>query len=344
MIQLDGTFGEGGGQIVRSALALSALTNKGFRIKNIRGGRSKPGLKAQHMAGIRALREICGSHTNEVEIGSTYLEFNPAEVKAGEYRVDIGTAGSITLLLQAVLPVLMFADGDSRIEIRGGTSGLGQPPIEYFQFVFAPYLQRFAEIEIDVKRLGYFPKGGGKVIVDVKPQFNSLREISGVEPYSLERGQEFCRIAGVSHASSKLEDREVAERQAAAAAEMLAQFAEDISIDAVYDDTASIGSGISIWIDSPNPLGASMLGRQGTPAEQIGHNVATDMIRWITDPAPVDEFLSDQLIPFLALLPGSAMRIPFASDHLLSNIHVVEQFLPVKFEIEDKVVRTSPRG
>ncbi|MFH1275891.1 MAG: RNA 3'-terminal phosphate cyclase, partial [Candidatus Woesearchaeota archaeon] len=164
MITLNGSFGEGGGALVRTALALSTLTGQEFKVDKIRSGRPNPGLKAQHLQAINALKQICNAETNEIKIGTTDLYYKPGKIKAGIYNIDIGTAGSISLLLQALILPCMFAPGKVTLNVTGGTCGKWQAPVEYLQNVLLPYLKKFVEkIEIKIIKRGYFPVGGGQV-------------------------------------------------------------------------------------------------------------------------------------------------------------------------------------
>jgi RNA 3'-phosphate cyclase len=347
MILIDGSHGEGGGQIIRTALALSTLTGLPFRAERIRSGRPKPGLKAQHLAAIEALRRICKAKTNTVGLGSETLEYAPGPVQAGVYSIDIGTAGSISLLLQALFLPLAFASGDSILYITGGTCGRWQAPAEYTGSVLLPYLSGLAQTRLAVKRRGYYPQGGGKVKLDISPKFQSWKEVALAPFQILDKGK-LLGISGISHASESLRKAQVADRQAVAAASQLRRLGCPVKIDVDYHPTLCPGSGIVLWAeyehgDLPHPLisGVDELGKKGKKAERVGEEAAAKLLMQINTPSPVDEFLADQLIPFLGLLPGSAMRAPMVTDHLLSNIYAVEQFLPVRFSVEGEVVRSG---
>src|SRR3989338_7539350 len=174
MIQLDGRYGEGGGALVRTALALSTLTGKSFEVKDIRAGRPNPGLKAQHLTAINALKEITGAETNKIFLGSTGLSFIPGRVKRGIYNIDIGTAGSITLLLQALILPCLFAPGKVTLIVRGGTCGKWQASVDYLQNVLLPHLQKFAKrIELKILKRGYYPKGNGLVQLEISPKYKN---------------------------------------------------------------------------------------------------------------------------------------------------------------------------
>jgi len=348
MIFIDGSHGEGGGQIVRTALALSVLTGQPFEVSSIRQGRSQSGLKAQHLTAIKALKEICGAKTNEVVLGSDKLRFFPGKVRPGSYNIDIGTAGSISLLLQALLLPLIFSSRKTTLNIIGGTCGKWQAPVDYFQYVFLPFLRRFAKFDFKLLKRGYFPNGGGQVSFSVSPRFKSFQDISGLKPFDLTKRGRLIKINGVSHASSSLQSAQVAERQAQSAQSSLKSLSCSVDIRMEYRDTLSFGSGLTLWalfsededfdFEKPVILGADALGERGKRAELVGQEAAQSLLSEIAFKAPLDSFLADQIVPFLALIPGSQVLIPQVTDHFLSNVYVVEQFLPVKFRIDGNLV------
>ena len=171
MININGSYLEGGGQIVRTALALSTLTGKPITIKNVRKGRSKPGLKNQHLNAVKALKELCNAKVKGDSLGSNYLEYVPGKLKFHNLNIDIGTAGSITLLLQALLPVIIFADKKITVKIIGGTDTKWSQPIDYFVNVFLPHLKKYADFETSLEKRGYYPKGNGRFILKIKPKY-----------------------------------------------------------------------------------------------------------------------------------------------------------------------------
>ncbi len=339
MLQLDGSQGEGGGQMVRTALSLSTLTGKPFRMINIRAGRPQPGLKAQHLQAIKALKTICGAQATEVKAGDQDLTFEPGTVFPGQYYFDIGTAGSISLLLQALLPPLLFGHGRSKLWLKGGTCGKWQPPVEYTREVLLPYIGDLAGIEADIKRRGYYPKGGGEVEVSVEPQLSSWKEAAQLPPLQLEERGPLEEIRGIAFAAEALAEREVGERMARAAEEELGKWKCPINISTAYGPARNPGAGITLWARFnapasalPRQLGAEGLGERGKPAEKVGREAAKRLNRALRSGDPVDEHLADQLVPYLGLIPGSRMRVSQPSGHLLSNIGITERFLPVRFE------------
>jgi RNA 3'-phosphate cyclase len=343
MIKIDGSHGEGGGQIVRTALAMSALLQKAVEITNIRQGRSQPGLKAQHLTCLKALQQLCGAKFNEVDIGTTHLRFIPGEIKARKVEVDIGTAGSITLLLQSLLVPCFFAGHATTLKITGGTSGKWQMPFDYFNNVFIPQLRKYAEISTSLNKRGYYPKGGGLVEIKINPLF-SLGNKSQAPKINLAEQGNMLQVKGISHASIDLQDANVAERQAESAKLALSGLGCNVDIRSEYCNTLSTGTGICLWAvfagqqepDLINPviLGSDVIGEKGKPAEEVGSSAAKKLIDEIDSGAAVDENLADNLIPFLALF-GGRIKVSKISSHAKTNIYVAEQFLGNIFEVNE---------
>ncbi|MCX6709939.1 MAG: RNA 3'-terminal phosphate cyclase [Candidatus Woesearchaeota archaeon] len=357
ILSIDGSMGEGGGQILRTALSLSMLTKKSFQMVNIRSNRKEPGLKAQHLHAIKALMQVSECKCQNMFEGSPSITFFPSEINKFNLTVDIGTAGSITLLLQAVLPALMFAREKTRITIKGGTDVSWSIPFDYFNSVLAPQIRRHCGIELRLVKRGYYPKGGGIVEAEISPRislsefpdFNSfLERVRRLERFELvERGNLVC-IKGVSHASSALESARVCERQAEIAVLQLKKLGQPIQIKKEYSNSESIGSGLSLFaffsehrssndFNSEHPiiLGADSLGKQGKPAEDVAVECVNSLLSEIDANGCVDSHLSDQLIPFLGLF-GGMMRISKITEHLKTNILVTEAFLGKCFRIDEE--------
>jgi len=343
MIKLDGSFGEGGGAILRQALALSTLTNKPFEINNIRKGRPKPGLKAQHMHSIIALEKISDCSVTNCEVGSEKLTFIPGEIKNKSIDVDVGTAGSITLLLQSLVLPCIFSEKTVTINITGGTDVKWSQPIDYLASVLVPRLKKYADIEVRTMLRGYYPKGGGKVSIKIK----SKTGIEDLKPINLVERGELLRVRGVSHASSDLTNAEIADRQAASAEVLLSDLRVPVSIIRQYSNTFSTGSGITLWalfsqdgedISVPIVLGGDSLGERGKKAEDVGKEATLNLKKEINSGAVVDKYLADQLIPLLAITKG-AIKTSKITNHTKSNIYVTEKFLDVKFEIEGNLIK-----
>ncbi len=325
MIEIDGSYGEGGGQIVRTSVALSAVTGKSVLIKKIRQGRPKPGLAAQHAQAIRALGQICNAEIKGAEPGSSEVLFCPQEICGGSRRVEIGTAGSVTLLMQCLLPALLHAEKRTSLQVQGGTDVQWSPTVDYFRNVFLPALSFFGgRAGLQLLRRGYYPRGQGEVLLEVEPSHLKSAHIS-YEPFNPAQN----RIMGISHCSNL--PQHVAERQAASAIERLQEAGYEAEILQETGRLASTGSGITLWTAGK---GASSLGERGHPAEKVGRRAAEEMIQELASPAAVDAHLADQLIPYLALAGGS-YSVREISRHTKTNIWTAGHFIEAKFEIRE---------
>ena len=365
MITLDGSHLEGGGSIARVALALSTLTGKAFELDSIRKNRPQPGLKSQHLFCVKALEKLCNAKAEGAELGSTYMKYVPGKIQGKSIEIDIQTAGSIPLFLQAVLLPSMFADKPVKLNIIGGTDGKWAAPMDYFMHVFLPQMRRFAGIECKLLKRGYYPKGNGKVEIKIKPKFNLygypnlndfLRDVGEkAGKISLTEQYHLMHIKGISHASTDLENAKVAERQASSAEFLLKKYNVPIKISLEYDKTLSTGSGITLWavfsrrtddLDISNPIiiGADCLGERGKKAEEVGTEAASRLAKEIDSKAPVDRHLADQLLPYMALLPGSKIKVSEITSHTRTNLYVITQFLGVKFDIDEKEKVVSVLG
>jgi len=346
MIYIDGSHMEGGGQIVRTALALSTLTGKPFRVDKIRHNRPKPGLKRQHISCIDALKQLANAKVDGAQPGSAALEFYPGRIGGQRIFIDIGTAGSITLLLQSLLLPCLFAAAPLRIKIKGGTDTRWSIPIDYFEQVILPYFDKFAACTINAVKRGYYPRGQGTVDIRVSPRFHlsdfkNISELtvhlkSAVSKISLAARPEVLEIRGKSSASKHLKGAKVAERQAQGAAGILNR---DYSVSIRYDyqATASAGSVITLWTVSEEHDGiiaADALGEKGVRAEKVGAAAAQKLLAVLNSNAAVDHHLADNLVPLLALVSGTIVTDKI-TGHIRSNIHVCEKFLDVAFRIDE---------
>ncbi len=331
MIEIDGAHGEGGGQIIRTAIAMSAITGKPVRITNIRANRSNPGLQPQHLTGVTAAAELCNAKLKGAELGSTEIEFIPGKIKTGGFRFDIGTAGAITLVLQTLIPICAFAPGAVRLEIKGGTHALHAPAIEYFQNIFCDYAEKFGLIvNCEVEKYGFFPKGGGIVKVNVKP-------IKHGKPLALIEHGKLLDVKVYSIASEDLGGANVADRQVAG---FRANVSAGLPVKEFtnYAKTLSTGSAIYAHALFENcKLACSALGERGKKAEDVGKQCADGLLKEVNSNATVDKHLADQLIPFLGLFGGEFITSEI-TEHTKTNIWVVEQFVEKKFRVENNKI------
>lgn len=322
MIDIDGSYGEGGGQILRTAISLASIGSIEVRIFNIRSHRPQPGLKAQHMKTIETAAKLCDAEVLGLYMGSQEIIYSPMEIKGAAYKVDIGTAGSISLLLQCIMPMAAFSKGDISLEITGGTDVKWSPTMDYLNNVTCNALKQMGfNYRIEVLKRGYYPEGGGKVCASFEP--------ARLHGFEYERKEEI--IKGISH-SSKLPEH-ISQRQALAAKRVLDNRGIECDITVCTKDEVSTGSGITLW---SGYNGASNLGRKGIPAEKIGEMAAKQMIQQIDSKASVDPYLADQLITYMGLVGSGSFTTYMVSQHTLTNIHITELLLDIEFEIRKK--------
>ena len=349
MLTINGNYLEGGGQIVRTALSLGILTQKAFKIEKIRSNRPSQGLKNQHLTGIHVLRDLTESVVENAKLGSIEITVYPRKIQKGhEMTIDTETAGSITLLMQSILLPCMFSGKKFKFTIKGGTDVKWSPQYDYLANVVFPHFLRYGAGTIGLKKRGYYPKGQGEVEVNIKKRWTFDQIQSGeisLKPFSLLSQGTLVKIAGISHASADLDG--VAERQTKAAIAQLQKWKVPVEISSNYNTTASTGSGITMWaiftgnsqdadfID-PIRLGADVLGEQGKRAEAVGEECALQLNAAIASGAPVDKHCADQLIPLLGII-GGEIAVEEITNHTRTNIYVTEQFLDVKFHVNEKL-------
>jgi len=330
-VEIDGSFGEGGGQILRTALALSAILKKPFTLRHIRSKRKNPGLQAQHLEGVEALARITEAQTEGVQFGSQKITFLPKKILPGDYHFEVRTAGSVPLLLQALFLPLCFAEGISTLTLVGGTHVPWSPPFHYLSEVLLPTLQSMGiSSEVTIEKWGWFPKGGGKIQVKINP-IDELKAFSLVERGPLKK------IRGLS-AICKL-PKQVAERQRD---DVLRRIEKALKTEAeikVLDDVPGKGPGSFLFlvVESEDGLaGFSSLGGKGKRAEEVGKEAFDSMKEYIDSEGCLDPHLADQLIPFMALAKGnSSFTTTRMTEHLLTNLWVVQHFLDLKIKSGD---------
>ena len=345
MVTLDGSHGEGGGQILRTALSLAVTLRRPLAITRIRARRPKPGLQPQHLAVVRALAAISAAEVRGDALGSTELSFAPRVLHAGDYRFDIGatrgSAGSVALLFQALLLPLAFASAPSRLTLIGGTHVPWSPPVHYLTEVFLPALGEIGlEAKVVLDRWGWYPAGGGVAEGMILP-------VTGLVGFSAELPRTGAPIIGRS-AVSRL-PRSIAERQRRRALEQLAAAGLEAEIT-VEEDATALGPGTVLFLAVPGRAGFSALGRRGLRAEQVADAAVAELLAYRASAAAVDDHLADQLLPLLALAArASIFTCPTLSPHLQTVAWVVEQLLPAHIALEDGHpacvrIEPAPRG
>lgn len=324
---------EAGGQILRVALALSPILGKPFRMTNIRAGRPKPGLQPQHLTGVRAIAEITGAEVEGDAAGSKEIAFGPSDISGGEYIFDTGTAGSVTLLAQSILPVLLFADRESRVVLRGGTHVAWSPTIDYYGHVLIPLVRKFgADVEMKINRYGWYPRGGGEIELAIKP--SRLRAVDLTE-----RGR-LKAVRGVCALSNLRED--IAAREVAGIRETFM----DADIETSAKPAASPGTAVTVWAEYDNTvLGAEELGKIGKRAEDVGKEAAARLAAEMSHGAVLDSHMTDQLLIFMALAEGkSRATVPAQTPHARTCTWLIPIFTGRSFEIDKNTIATSGIG
>jgi RNA 3'-terminal phosphate cyclase (ATP) len=325
MIEIDGAEGEGGGQILRTAVALSALTQHEVRVFNIRANRPTPGLAAQHLCAIQGVRDLCQGALEGGRVGSTELTFRPGPMVGGRHRLDVGTAGSITLVLQACVLAACRSQEMVRLEITGGTNVRWSPPIDFLQGVLFPLLSRLGlEVRTGKMIRGFYPEGGGSVEVELIPA-------TRLRPLTLTDRGELQSIEGVCFSQNLPEH--ICRRMGGAVRQ--AFLGQRVDVRAESARGASTGAGCFLLARFEGAvLSGDALGERGMPAERVGESSAQALQLEMRSRATLDLHAADQLLPYLALAEGpSSFIVREMSGHLRTQIDLVERFLPVKVSL-----------
>lgn len=348
MIQIDGSIG--GGSVLRVATGLAIASNNAIRVVNIRQNRRKPGLQAQHLAGLRAAAKFCDGQLIGDDINSAVIEFTPGPTRREKLDLQIETADSIALALQPIIIAALGTRQPVTVTINGGaTFGQWAPPAPYLDRVLAPMLEPFGlKLSLHVDRHGFYPQGGARVTCKLRPVAErvsvptSVGSLTASATTITERGK-LLRIKGVSIAANHLQEARVALRQAQAATNRLLAERLGVRVDIRpdYDDTRSPGSGIVLWAEFEQTLlGASALGALGKRSEIVGEEAADALLEELHGDGTVDAHLADQLIPVIALA-GGVFRVPAITEHVEVNLAIVRQFLGNRIQVEDRRLRAE---
>ena len=326
MMEIDGSQGEGGGQILRSALTLSMITGQPFRLTHIRAGRAKPGLLRQHLVAVQAAAQVCGARTSPVALGAHALEFVPGIIRGGDYRFAIGSAGSSTLVLQTLLPALLHADAPSTVQVSGGTHNPLAPPVHFLQRAYGRMMEKMgARIGIELLRFGFFPAGGGEVRATVQPCAR-LQPIELLARGERKDGYAESFVAGVPAS--------VAERELERIASGMGWSGKQLRLRGL---PAEQGPGnvllLTLEHEQVTEVFASF-GEKSLLAETVAKRLLNEVRRYLKSEAAVGEHLADQLLLPMALAGGGAFTATTISPHALTNADIIARFLPVKIRFE----------
>lgn len=334
MIEIDGSYGEGGGQILRTSLSLSCLLKKPIRIFNIRRGRKKPGLRPQHLTCVRAATLISNAEVRGDSEGSIELLFKPEEIKSGDYYFDIGTAGSTSLLLQSLLPPLIFSEGKSTITLKGGTHVPFSPPFHYVSDVFVPMLDKLGiKLSLRIQSYGFYPKGGGKITAEIHP----LSGRSFTKPLLFLDRWKIKSLNGVSGVGNL--PLTIAERQRSSVQNILVSEGFHPVIETSDVPTPGPGTFVFLKAETDTSIaGFSSLGERGKKAEIVGEEAAKQFLEYQRTEACLDPHMADQLVLYLCLIGSeSSFTTSQISNHLITNLWIIEKFLGIKYTIVGKI-------
>lgn len=335
MKNIDGAIGEGGGQVLRTSLALSIISGLGFTIKNIRAGRKKPGLRPQHLSAVKLAACICNANVSGAELGSTNLTFSPQSTVPGKYKLDIGTAGSTLLVMQTISLPLCILDQGSSITISGGTHVPYAPSYDFVDQHWLYFMKRIGfDISCEMLLAGFYPQGGGKILVNLNP-------VESIKPINISQRGKLKQIKGLSAISNL--DRSIAERQRSRVIHRLGSKypLNDIRIKQL--PAKFKGTTIFLKCEFEHTQACYFsLGALGKPAEKVADEVCDKIEHFLSTDASIDEYLADQLLLPLSFASGNSTLTPAkVTSHLVTNAQVIQIFLPVDISISGRTGETG---
>ena len=342
MMLIDGGAKSGSGTIVRHSVALASLLGKEITIQNIRARRDKPGLRAQHLKVIQACQEMCHGIVSNATVGSREITYAPKErFKGGEYRWDIGTAGSTTMLAQSLLPLACFAEKPSKFRLEGGLFQDFAPSAYHMKFVLLPLLKQMGvHAELKITRPGYVPRGGGIIEIEVEP-------IKELKPLTLTEQGKILSIEGIA-LSSHLEGKRVSQRMAEECRKVLSSYGYKADIEEIYDESSlQEGAALAVYAEtsSGNIIGSDRAGRPGRSSESIGRYVVQSLMEDIKTGAAVDRYIADQIIIYAGLAEGTTQYlVPRITEHVETNLWLIEKFLGARTKISGNHIEIEDAG
>ncbi len=328
LIEIDGSFGEGGGQILRTALSLSLVTGKPFQLDKIRAGRQKPGLLRQHLTAVLAAAEVGGATVDGASLGSQSITFRPASVRPGEYHFAVGTAGSGTLVFQTLLPALMLASGPSKVTIEGGTHNDMAPPYHFLERAFLPLIEGMGpRVALQFKRFGFYPAGGGSFAAEITP-------VQKLSPFTIGERDEITKRK--VHAIVANLPRHIGQREVETASALLNWGTETNQVESTRESTGP-GNVVMIEIGTDEVTEIfTEFGKVGVSAETVAGNAAREAREYLASTAAAGEHLADQLLLPMALAGGGSFTAQKLNLHARTNMAVIEKFLPVRFDVAER--------
>ena len=329
MLEIDGSYGEGGGQILRNAVAFSVLTKKSIKITDIRANRPNPGIKAQHYVAMKSLAEICDAKTEGLEIGSETITFKPGKIKGGRYNFDVGTAGSISLVFQACILACVKSKEQITINLSGGTDVKWSPSWDYFENVYLSLLKKMG-LKVYPKLFirGYYPRGGGEAVITISP-------CNKIKPLVLKDVEELKEVKGKVNISNLPEHISKRIHDSAVRTFLKNDFMTSIEVDS--STSLSPGVGITLWSEGKKSIiGTGLLGEKGLSSEEVGKTASAALLKEIASESNIDAYAFDQILPFMVLAKKqgkSTCIVRELSNHASTNMWLIKQFFDVDFKV-----------